>query len=96
MLLLVDLRLLHVVVGQQLLLLLWSSKESDLANGNCTCCTVDEDIVALQKYWQTFYLSLSLSLVAIQEHQNPDTIPSAASEVDPNAISLPPRQRTLD
>jgi hypothetical protein len=50
-----------VVVGQQLLLLSWSSKESDLANGNCTCCTVDEDIVASQKYWQTLYLSLYLA-----------------------------------
>jgi hypothetical protein len=84
-----------VVVGQQLLLLLsWSSKESDLANGNCTCCTVDEAIVASQKYWQTLYLSLSL--IAIQEHQNPHSSPSAASEVDPNAISLPPRQRNPD
>jgi hypothetical protein len=36
---------------------------------------------------------LSLSLDAIQEHQNPHTIPSAESEVDTNAISLPSRQR---
>jgi len=87
-----------VVVGQQLLLLLlllllsWSSKESDLANGNCTCCTVDEDIVASQKYWQTLYLSLSLSLIAIQEHQNPHTILQRPKSTQ-NAISLPPRQR---
>jgi len=94
-----------VVVGQQLLLLLlllllsWSSKESDLANGNCTCCTVDEDIVASQKYWQTLSLSLSLSLIAIQEHQNPHTIPSAASEVDPKCDLSPTetkKPQTLD
>jgi hypothetical protein len=38
--------------------------ESDLSHGNCTCCTVDEDIAASQKDWQL----LSLSILALQEH----------------------------
>jgi hypothetical protein len=43
------------------MLLLWSIKESDLAQGNCTCCTVDEYIIASQKHWQLLSLSLSRS-----------------------------------
>jgi len=57
--------------------LLWSGKESDLANGNCICCTVDEDIAAAQNHWQLLSLSLSLSLAPRN---------ARASQADPNAI----------
>lgn len=55
-LLLVDLPLLHVVVG---LLLLWSWKELHPAHSNYSCCTDDEDISS-QDLWQF------LSLLTIQ------------------------------
>jgi hypothetical protein len=69
-LLLIELPPLHVAVELLLMLLLWSIKESDLAQGNCTCCTVDEYIIASQKHWQLLSLSLSLSLLTIQERAN--------------------------
>jgi hypothetical protein len=49
--------LLHVVVEQ--LLLLWSSKELDLAHDNYNCFTVDEDISASQRHWQLLAVSPS-------------------------------------
>jgi hypothetical protein len=67
------------VVVELLLLLLWSGKEPN------TCCTVDEDIDARRNIGNC---SLSLSPSASQVNLN--AIPSGASEVDPNAISLPP------
>jgi len=61
--------LLHVAVELLLLLLLWSRKELALAYGNC-CTDDEEDIGASKKQnpWQL--LSLSLSLLTIQEHPN--------------------------
>jgi hypothetical protein len=71
------------------MLLLWSIKESDLAQGNCTWCTVNEYILASQKHWQLLSLSLSLAPHNSRTSQvDPNAIPSGASRVDPNAISL--------
>jgi hypothetical protein len=72
--LLVNLPILHVV-GELLLLLLWSWKKLDLtAHGNC-CIDDDENIVTtLQKKT----LTIVLSLLAIQKHPKqtiPYTIP---------------------
>jgi len=76
-LLLADLLVLHVV-GELLLLLLWSWKKLDLAaHGNC-CTDDDEDFVATFQKTTLDNCSLSLSLLAIQEHPKktiPYTIP---------------------
>jgi hypothetical protein len=61
--------LLHLLVVELLLLLLlWSTKELDLAHGNCTCCCTDDedDITTSQKETLAIPLSLSLSL-SVQE-----------------------------
>jgi hypothetical protein len=76
--LLVDLPLLHAVV--ELLLLFWSRKESDLAHGNCPCCT-EEDMAALLK-------PLAFACSSQSKCISTSAILSGVSIVDPKAISL--------
>jgi len=66
----------------ELLLLLWSTKEQNLAH--CKCCTDDEeDIAASQK---PLAIALSRSSQSKSIPNRPNEIPSQAS--NPNAISL--------
>jgi hypothetical protein len=84
--LLVELSLLHAVVELLLLLLLWPSKELDVAHGHWTCwIDYEEDIAASQK---PLAISLSQTLHNPRVSQvDGNAIPSGASEVHSTAIS---------
>jgi hypothetical protein len=74
-----------------LLLLLWPSKELDVAHGHLTCCIDDEEDIADSQ--KPFAISLSLTLHNPRVSQvDRYAIPSGASEFHSTAISLAPSQ----
>jgi hypothetical protein len=83
-LLLVELPLLQVVV--ELLQLLWSRKELDLGHSNWLATLMMKKTLLIRKNPWQFLTPHNPRTSQV----DPNVIPCGASEVDPNAISLPP------